>query len=131
VRVHDVCEAHHPLAPTVVGDSPAAQALVGGGVAELRRAGVTCEGAVRATASASPASTSSRRLAVASHASKPVVVPPKPHDPPPAGLHRVSMPLDGTPDTARAVEQAMRWFAGSGVAILSLHVVDAATVPRF
>ena len=41
------------------------------------------------------------------------------------------MPLDGTPDAARAVEQAMRWFAGSGVAILSLHVVDAATVPRF
>jgi len=41
------------------------------------------------------------------------------------------VPLDGTPDTARAVEQAMCWFAGSGVAILSLHVVDAATVPRF
>ena len=25
----------------------------------------------------------------------------------------------------------MRWFAGSGVAIVSLHVFDAATVPRF
>jgi hypothetical protein len=25
----------------------------------------------------------------------------------------------------------MRWFAGSGVAIASLHVFDAATVPRF
>ena len=69
---------------------------------------------------------------MASHASKPVVVvPPEPHDPPPAGLHRVSVPLDGTPDAARAVEQAMCWFAGSGVAILSLHVVDAATVSRF
>ena len=47
-------------------------------------------------------------------ASKPVVVPPEPHDPPPAGLHRVLVPVDGTPDAARAVEQAMRWFAGSG-----------------
>jgi hypothetical protein len=38
--------------------------------------------------------------------------------------------LDGTPDAARAVEQAMRWLAGSGVAILSLHVFDTATVSR-
>ena len=69
---------------------------------------------------------------MANHASKPVVVvPPEPRDPPPAGLHRVLVPLDGTPDAARAVEQAMRWFAGSGVAIVSLHVFDAATVPRF
>jgi nucleotide-binding universal stress UspA family protein len=41
------------------------------------------------------------------------------------------VPLDGTPDAARAVEQAMRWFADSGVAIVSLHVFDAATEPRF
>jgi hypothetical protein len=38
-----------------------------------------------------------------------------------AGLHRILVPLDGTPDAARAVEQAARWFAGSGVGIVSLH----------
>lgn len=74
----------------------------------------------------------STALAVATRATKPVVVvPPEPLDPPPAGLHRVLVPLDGTPDAARAVEQAMGWFAGSGVEIVSLHVFDAATVPRF
>jgi hypothetical protein len=45
-------------------------------------------------------------LAVATHAAKPVVVvPPDPRDPPPTGLHRVLVPLDGTADTARSVEQ--------------------------
>jgi nucleotide-binding universal stress UspA family protein len=74
----------------------------------------------------------STALAVATHAAKPVVVvPPEPQDPPPAGLHRVLVPLDGTVDTARAVEQTMDWFAGSGVEIVSLHVFDATTVPRF
>jgi nucleotide-binding universal stress UspA family protein len=74
----------------------------------------------------------STALTVATRATKPVVVvPPNPLDPPPAGLHRVLVPLDGTPDAARAVEQAMGWFAGSGVEIVSLHVFDAATVPRF
>jgi hypothetical protein len=29
------------------------------------------------------------------------------------------------------VDQAVRWFAGSGVGIVSLHVFAAATVPRF
>ena len=74
----------------------------------------------------------STALAVATHAAKPVVVvPPEPRDPPPAGLHRILVPLDGTADTARAVEQTMGWFAGSGVEIVSLHVFDATTVPRF
>jgi nucleotide-binding universal stress UspA family protein len=74
----------------------------------------------------------STALAVATSAAKPVVVvPPEPRDPPPAGLHRVLVPLDGTADTARAVEQTMSWFAGSGVEIVSLHVFDATTVPRF
>jgi nucleotide-binding universal stress UspA family protein len=74
----------------------------------------------------------STALAVATHAAKPVgVVPPEPRDPPPAGLHRVLVPLDGTADTARAVEQTMGWFAGSGVEIVSLHVFDATIVPRF
>jgi nucleotide-binding universal stress UspA family protein len=74
----------------------------------------------------------STALAVATSAAKPVVVvPPEPRDPPPAGLHRVLVPLDGTADTARAVEQTMGWFAGSGVEIVSLHVFDATTVPRF
>ena len=74
----------------------------------------------------------STALAVATSAAKPVVVvPPEPQDPPPAGLHRVLVPLDGTADTARAVEQTMGWFAGSGVEIVSLHVFDATTVPPF
>jgi nucleotide-binding universal stress UspA family protein len=74
----------------------------------------------------------STALAVATHAAKPVVVvPPEPRDPPPVELHRVLVPLDGTADTARAVEQTMGWFAGSGVEIVSLHVFDATTVPRF
>jgi nucleotide-binding universal stress UspA family protein len=58
VRVLHVREVHHLPPPTVVGDSPKeAQALVDGVVAELQQAGVTCEGVVRPTASASPAST--------------------------------------------------------------------------
>jgi nucleotide-binding universal stress UspA family protein len=58
VRVVHVREVDHPLPQTVVGDSPKeAQALVDDVVAELQQAGVTCEGAVRPTASASPAST--------------------------------------------------------------------------
>jgi nucleotide-binding universal stress UspA family protein len=74
----------------------------------------------------------STALAVATRAAKPVVVvPPEPRDAPPAGLHRVLAPLDGTADTARAVEQTMGWFAGSGVEIVGLHVFDASTVPRF
>jgi nucleotide-binding universal stress UspA family protein len=74
----------------------------------------------------------STALAVATRATKPVVVvPPEPRDPPRAGLHRVLVPLDGTADAALAVEQAMGWFAGSGVEIVGLHVFDASTVLRF
>jgi nucleotide-binding universal stress UspA family protein len=81
---------------------------------------------------AGPRPAGSTALAVAGDALKPVVVvPPEPHGPTPGGLHRVLVPLDGTPDAARAVEQAMGWFAGSGVAIVSLHVFDRTTVPRF
>jgi nucleotide-binding universal stress UspA family protein len=58
VRVLHAREVHHPLPPTVVGDSPKeAQAFVDGVVADLQQAGVTCEGAVRPTVSASPAGT--------------------------------------------------------------------------
>ena len=60
-----------------------------------------------------------------------VVVPPVPRDPPPAGLHRVLVPLDGTPTAAQAVQQATGWFASSGVEVVALHVFDATTVPRF
>jgi nucleotide-binding universal stress UspA family protein len=71
-------------------------------------------------------------LAVATRADKPVVaVPPEPRDPAPPSLHRVLVPLDGTAAAARAVEQVTRWFAGSGVEVVALHVFDAATVPRF
>jgi hypothetical protein len=62
---------------------------------------------------AGPRAASSIALAVANHAIKPVVVVPEPRDPPPAGLHRVLVPLDGIPDAVRAVDQAVRWFAGS------------------
>jgi nucleotide-binding universal stress UspA family protein len=81
---------------------------------------------------AGPRPAGATALAVATQAAKPVVVvPPEPRDRPPAGLHRVLVPLDGTPAATRAVEQAMGWFAGSEVEIVSLHVFDAATVPRF
>jgi nucleotide-binding universal stress UspA family protein len=74
----------------------------------------------------------STALAVATGASKPVVVvPPEPRDPPPPGLHRVLVPLDGTAAAARAVAQVTRWFAGSGVEVVALHVFDATTVPSF
>ena len=57
VRVLNVREVYYPPPPTVVGDSPEeAQQLVDGVVAELQQAGVTAEGAVRPTTSASPAS---------------------------------------------------------------------------
>jgi nucleotide-binding universal stress UspA family protein len=46
VRVLNVREVHYPPPPTVVGDSPE----------EAQQAGVTAEGAVRPTTSASPAS---------------------------------------------------------------------------
>jgi nucleotide-binding universal stress UspA family protein len=71
-------------------------------------------------------------LAVATRTTKPVVVvPPEPRDPLLAGLRRILVPLDGTAAATRAVEQAVQWFAGCGVEIVSLHVFDAATVPRF
>jgi hypothetical protein len=71
-------------------------------------------------------------LAVARHTTKPlVVVPPVPRDPPPAGVHRVLVPLDGTASAAQAVQPATELFAGSGVEILALHVFDATRVPRF
>jgi hypothetical protein len=74
----------------------------------------------------------STALAVATRVTKPVVVvPPEPRDPPSAGLQRVLVPLDGTATTASAVEQVTRWFAGSDVGIVSLHVFDVATVPSF
>jgi nucleotide-binding universal stress UspA family protein len=58
VRVLHVREVHYPPPPTVVGDSPQdAQQLVDAVVAELQQAGVTAEGAVRPSASASPAGT--------------------------------------------------------------------------
>jgi nucleotide-binding universal stress UspA family protein len=58
VRVLHVREVHDLPPPTVVGDSPQdAQQLVDAVVAELQQAGVTAEGAVRPSASASPAGT--------------------------------------------------------------------------
>jgi nucleotide-binding universal stress UspA family protein len=58
VRVLHVREVHYPPPPTVVGDSPQdAQQLVDAVVAELQQAGVSAEGAVRPSASASPAGT--------------------------------------------------------------------------
>jgi nucleotide-binding universal stress UspA family protein len=182
VRVLHVCEVHHPLPPTVVGDSPKeAQALVDGVVAELQQAGVTCEGVVRPIASASPASTILQEardadasmimlgsrgrsdlggLLLDSVADKviqlstcPVLVvrdeqsstpwpwPTMPASPcggavgtagPAAGWAAPGPGVAGRhPGRGQAVEQAMGWFAGSGVAIVSLHVFDVATGPRF
>ena len=57
VHVLHVRELYYPVPPTVVGDSPEeAQQLVDSVVEELKKTGVTAEGAVRTSTGGSPAS---------------------------------------------------------------------------
>lgn len=46
-------------------------------------------------------------------------------------LHRMLLPLDGTPQAAAAVADSIDRFARAGVDLVALHVFDADTVPRF
>lgn len=46
-------------------------------------------------------------------------------------IHRVLLPLDGTPQAAAAVAESIDLFARAGVELVALHVFDATTVPRF
>ena len=57
VHVLHVRELYYPVPPTVVGDSPEeAQQLVDSVVEELKKTGVTADGAVRTSTGGSPAS---------------------------------------------------------------------------
>ncbi|WP_020659157.1 universal stress protein [Amycolatopsis benzoatilytica] len=78
------------------------------------------------------ASAGSQAWRVAAGAAKPVVVVPPAFSPGPAApLSRVLVPLDGTEESAAAVADTMRLFAGAGLEVIVLHVFDKTTVPAF
>jgi Universal stress protein family len=64
-------------------------------------------------------------------AAKPIVVVPEMAERVRPMISRVLVPLDGTPEAAAAVAQAVGLFAGAGIDVVVLHVFDASTVPRF
>jgi nucleotide-binding universal stress UspA family protein len=64
-------------------------------------------------------------------AAKPVIVVPEMAEPSRPMISRVLVPLDGTPEAAGAVAEAVGLFAGAGIDVVVLHVFDASTVPRF
>jgi hypothetical protein len=64
-------------------------------------------------------------------AAKPVVVVPETVEVARPVISRVLVPLDGTPEAAAAVSEAVGLFAGAGVDVVVLHVFDTSTVPRF
>jgi nucleotide-binding universal stress UspA family protein len=63
-------------------------------------------------------------------ADKPVVVVPPDGEGPPT-LGRVLVPLDGTEETARALEPVLRLCDDAGLETLVLHVFDRTTAPAF
>lgn len=48
-----------------------------------------------------------------------------------SAIERVLVPLDGTPESARAVRDVVRMFAKTGTEVVVLHVFAEKTVPRF
>jgi hypothetical protein len=64
-------------------------------------------------------------------AAKPIVVVPEMAERVTPMISRVLVPLDGTPEAAAAVAQAVGLFAGAGIDVVVLHVFDVSTVPRF
>jgi nucleotide-binding universal stress UspA family protein len=69
---------------------------------------------------------------VVQRAAKPVVVvPPTLRVLPHQAIGRLLIPLDGTPEAAAAVDEAVELFAQAGVDLVVLHVFDEVTVPRF
>lgn len=64
-------------------------------------------------------------------ASKPVILVPTVPGPSRQVISRVLVPLDGTPEAARAVAETVDLFARSGVDVVVLHTFHAETAPRF
>lgn len=62
---------------------------------------------------------------------KPVVLVPPGGARPFAGISRVLLPLDGTPESAAAVAETVAVLTGAGVELIALHVFDRGTVPAF
>lgn len=60
-----------------------------------------------------------------------VVVPPDARVPSPGNLKRILVPLNGTEESAHAVERVCGVFERFGVEIVVLHVFDSETAPRF
>jgi nucleotide-binding universal stress UspA family protein len=68
---------------------------------------------------------------IVSSCAKPVIVVPPAARGQRPGIRRVLLPLDGTPESARAVAEAVGQFATAGVDLVALHVFNEATVPMF
>lgn len=60
-----------------------------------------------------------------------VVVPTASHRACPDIVSRVLVPLDGTREAAEAMQRSLQTFAGLGVDVLVLHVIDGGTAPPF
>ena len=69
-------------------------------------------------------------LEVITRVPKPVVVVP-PYAQPPEQLARILVPLDGSPESSRALEATMELARRQRVEILVLHIHSPATVPAF
>lgn len=94
--------------------------------ADVRLAVIGCRGRP-----AGPRPAGHVSLAVLERAITPVVV--VPPDTPAAhrDLTVVLLPLDGSDETAAAVDPTMRLLTGAGLKVIVAHVFDAATVPAF
>ena len=60
-----------------------------------------------------------------------LVVPPGSFPPQRRQLHRALVPLDGRPESAKAVEPVLRLLGEAGIDLVVVHVFDQATVPSF
>jgi nucleotide-binding universal stress UspA family protein len=69
-------------------------------------------------------------LEVITQLAKPVVVVP-PHAEPPQRLTRILVPLEGTAESSRALDDTIKLAHRRGLKILVLHVHSPATVPAF
>lgn len=68
---------------------------------------------------------------VIQQSSKPIVVTPFDGHGPSRPITRVLLPLDGTPETATAVDPTVRRLVAGGAEVLAAHVFDESTVPAF
>lgn len=66
------------------------------------------------------------------HTTRPILaVPPIDEHDPGAPFERALVPLDGTPETARAVEEVLRGLLQGGMEVIVAHVFDVDHVPAF